>query len=164
MSQPHDAPLTANPYQSPTTATGTWVAEGTASVTPRTVDLLSRTRPWVMLVSIVMFIASALMVLGGVAGLAFSSLGPGAMPMMGVLVVYVIMGLLYIIPAIYLFRYARRISDLKLSQHFTDLEAALQAQKSFWKFVGILTMIAMGIYAIAIAGAMTVAVWQAAGS
>ena len=131
MSQPHDTPLTANPYQSPTTATGTWVAEGAASVTPRTVDLLSRTRPWVMLMSILTFIGSALMVLGGFAGMAFSSFAPGAGAMVGIMAIYVIMGLVYIVPAVYLFRYARRIGDLKLSQHSDDLEAALQAQKSF---------------------------------
>jgi hypothetical protein len=36
-----------------------------------------------------------------------------------------------------------------------DLEAALEAQKNFWRVVGILTAIAVGLYAIILFGALT---------
>jgi len=59
----------------------------------------------------------------------------------------VAIALFYIVPALYLFRYAANIARLRNSGRADDLENALQAQKSFWKFVGIVAAIVVGIYA-----------------
>jgi hypothetical protein len=66
----------------------------------------------------------------------------GIMPILG--------GLLYFFPALFLGRYASRIGNLAASSRTEDLENALDAQKSFWKFMGILTSIVLVLYLLLI--------------
>lgn len=49
-------------------------------------------------------------------------------------------------PATYLARYASRIASLRGTGRVDDLERALEAQKSFWKFVGLATVVVFGVY------------------
>jgi hypothetical protein len=68
-------------------------------------------------------------------------------------------GVLYFLPALLLFRYASRINDLWTNRSVRALEDALEAQKSFWKFVGILMLVVIVLYLLVIvfafmAGAM----------
>jgi hypothetical protein len=57
---------------------------------------------------------------------------------------YVLVALLYFFPAMYLYRYASGIARLREAGRVDDLDAALDAQRAFWKFVGILTTIVLG--------------------
>ena len=112
--------------------------------TPRAMDMLRATKPWVRLISVLIFIASAFLI--GIAVLlmtgafAFGGMRAGAGATV-VGVVYLAISCLYLAPAIYLNRYASRIGDLMRMNRADILEAALEAQKSFWKFVGILALI-----------------------
>ena len=63
---------------------------------------------------------------------------------------YLAMSLLYMMPGIYLNRYASRISDLMLLRREDALEQALEAQKSFWKFIGILFLSLVALYVLII--------------
>ncbi|MBC8107152.1 MAG: DUF4339 domain-containing protein [Anaerolineae bacterium] len=150
---PTPAPLPAGSlnYQS-------FSSSGEITLTGRAFDMLCKTRPWARLMSIVMFAVAGFMVLGGgfiiVAG-SISTRSGGLPVVMGV--VYIAMALIYIAPAVYVYRYASRISALVLQRRDVDLEAALEAQKSFWKFAGIITLIVMGLYAVGFAIAMLVA-------
>ena len=64
-------------------------------------------------------------------------------------------------PAIYLKRYASRITDLINLNRADMLEAALEAQKSFWKFVGIVAAITIALYIVGILVAVLFAtVWR----
>jgi hypothetical protein len=62
--------------------------------------------------------------------------------------IYVVMAFMYIIPSFYLMRYASRISTFLEEGGAVALDAALEAQKSFWKTAGILMAIFMGLYAV----------------
>ena len=128
---------------------------GEVAATGRALDALSATRPWVMLVSILLFIALAfaalfllLALLAGV-GAAFSD-GGGAAG--AVMLVFAVIGglalLLYFFPALFLMRYASAIGRLRNSRSSEDLESALVNQKSFWKFVGILTIVVISFYVL----------------
>jgi hypothetical protein len=95
------------------------------------------------------------MVLGGIilfiAALFGSMAGPrgsGVIGIMGTVMGLFILGmaLLVFFPALYLARYASRIAQLRGSGRVEDLEAALEAQKSYWKFIGILTVIWLVFY------------------
>jgi hypothetical protein len=164
------SPFDANPYSSPAVppaASPAQVTEANAVVPSRVLDLLRQTRPWVRLMSIVGFVVSALMIIGGGAAASFAMLGRGdsstyAMSA-GVLCVYVFMGALYLVPSLFLFRYASRITELLTNPQSLNLEAALEAQKSFWKFVGILTAIVLVIYLIIIVGAILAGIGGLAG-
>ena len=121
-----------------------------AEVSRRTIELLNQTRPWVQLIGVLMWIGVVLMALVTIflvgAALMGGGLGGG-----------LVIGLLYgFITAVYWFMaksltgYAKRINALSASESVRDLEDALEAQKNFWKTVGIITLVTILIYIVAI--------------
>jgi hypothetical protein len=115
--------------------------------TPVSLDMLRKTKPWVRLVSIVMLIGAGLMLVFGILAIGMSAtsntpLGAGqAFLMIG-------LSAIYIIPSYFLSQYASAIGKLNVTRRDSDLEAALRWQKSFWKFLGIFTLIIICFYAI----------------
>jgi hypothetical protein len=115
-----------------------------------------------------MFIGAALMgvaglamtVMGLLSGAAGSRSGPGGLGMIGAVIglVYVAMALFLFMPALSLSRFASRIATLRATGNVHDLESALDAQRAYWRFVGILTCIVFGMYVavfvVAIAASM----------
>jgi hypothetical protein len=116
------------------------------------VNMLSQTKPWVRFISVVMFIGSAFMILAGVVMMAAPMAAGGAFSVWTIIfgVVYIAMAVFYIMPAVFLWRYADRIAMFVQEGTAGSLASALESQKSFWKFVGILTMVIMAVYAVAI--------------
>jgi len=141
-------PPARDPYASP----GSPYAAGSGGgVTPVTIEALKETRPWVRLMGILGFIGSALIVLVSLTmfvGAGFAKqLG---MAGIGLGFVYLCMAVLYIFPSLYLLRYAGAIQALAVSRSSGDLEQALLHQKSFWRFAGIMTVIVLCFYALAL--------------
>ncbi|MBK1825995.1 DUF5362 family protein [Haloferula rosea] len=140
-----------------------------AGVTPAMVEALRATKPWIRFCAILgfictgfIFLAALFMGLGGgvmATSLGSSSSSGGAMPFAAMSavfsIVYVLMGLLYLFPSIKLWKYGSRIAELMSSQSSQDLEAALDAQRSFWKLVGILLAVFIALY-IAVIGVVVV--------
>jgi len=75
--------------------------------------------------------------------------GSGMMAGMGIF--YLVFSILYIFPSLRLWQYASSISNLESSQQTLDLETALDRQRSFWKFVGIMVTLTIILYIVAIA-------------
>ena len=123
--------------------------------TPGIHSALAGTKPWVRLVSIIGFISAGFMILGGVAGgVAGALMGR---PEAAVLIfIYPLMGLLYLVPSFYLFRFATRIGEYMQSGQEAQLELALDSQRSFWRFVGILSLIGIVLMVLGIAAAITI--------
>lgn len=121
----------------------------TLAFTPRAMDMLRQTKPWVRLIAILMFIGAGFMLIGALvlvfAGAIMSGRGG---PPAALALIYVPMALLYIAPAVYLNRYASRINELIQLNRADVLEATLEAQKSFWKFVGIMAAIVISLYLV----------------
>ena len=115
---------------------------GEFSVSDNMLESLRATRPWVKFLAILGFIVCALMALVSLAFLGGASKMPGPMagvgPMLGVL--YLLLVLLYFMPCLYLYKYAGAISRIPEGGQ-AAMEDALARQKSFWKFIGILTAI-----------------------
>lgn len=129
-------------------------------VTPLMIEHLRGTKPWVRFISIVLFISSALIFLGGFAMIFLGSSsriygGFGAI----IGVVYILFGILYLAPAYFLHQYASSINDFLQGGGDSAMENALGNQKSFWRFSGILTLVIICLYALfflfAIFGALT---------
>lgn len=110
--------------------------------------MLRQTKPWVRFMSVIMFIGSAFMVLGGAMMLAAGAAGAPGVPGAIAGLFYMVLAILYIVPAVFLWRYADRIGAFMLQRTPHTLAHALEAQKSFWKFVGILTLVILCVYAI----------------
>ncbi len=119
-------------------------------VTPLMVEHLRATKPWVRLISVVMFIFAGLIFLGGFLMLFMSSSsgmrGYGFGPLVGI--IYFVMGGVYLFPAYFLHQYASSIQDLLRGGGDSAMENALESQKSFWRFSGILTLIIICIYGL----------------
>ncbi len=116
---------------------------GEIVVSENMLDSLRATRPWVKFLAIVGFIICGLMALVSLAFLGAGSMkGPlaGIGPTVGVL--YLLIVLLYFFPCFYLFKYAGAIARIPENGQVA-LEEALARQKSFWKFVGILTAVVL---------------------
>ena len=128
-----------------------YAAPGVEAVvlTPRAYEMLRQTRPWVSFIGWVLFLLGVLAIAGAVIAsvvVATQQQAVMALPF----IIYVVVGLLYLFPGIYLRRYAARIRDvmnLRASEH---LEAALEAQKSFWRLVGVLFALVIGLYVLII--------------
>ena len=143
--------MSDNPYQA-TKLTEFSSPAGEADPTlDRAVSMLSQTKPWVRFISVMMFLGCGFMVLGGVGLIIGSAAGGFGMPgVTGFIIggVYIVMALFYIVPAIFLWMYADRIKLFVQERSTGTLASALEAQKSFWKFVGIIMLIVIAIYAV----------------
>jgi hypothetical protein len=106
---------------------------------------LRSTRPWVMFLAVLGFIGTAFMVLASLFMFAGAALplhaktSPTLYLMFGI--VYLLMTLFFcLIPAILLVRYSSAISRIPLSGQGA-LEDAIASQKTFWKYMGIFTIV-----------------------
>ncbi|HVH45019.1 MAG TPA: DUF5362 family protein [Labilithrix sp.] len=133
-----------------------------AEVSAASVELLRQTKPWVTFLSVMGFIGSGLMLLGGlfmmVAGAFVPKTGPTPFSPVLLGLFYLPMAFLYIYPSLKLWGFSSAIGRLLTQHTAANLEAALEQQKSFWKFVGILTIVLMTLYALLIVGIMVVGI------
>lgn len=134
-------------------------------LTPGMLEALRKTKPWVRFLSIIGFLCVVLMVVIGigvaVAGAFFG--GNQGKPgfegpfLIGMSLLYVLLGILYIFPSLYLFRYASAIGEaLAAPSKSAAVENALRQQKSFWKFAGIMTLIMFLVYIPGILAAIAI--------
>jgi hypothetical protein len=156
-----------NPYQAPQTDLTAPTAVAAGPVSAEAVDLLRRTKPWVRFFSVLGILGIVAMALGALAMVALS-FGPfRAMPLaarIGMGVLYLVIALLYIPPVLYLHRYAGRIRDLVEENSALNLENALRAQKSFWKYIGMFTVITLCVYVLVLVGVMVTGVVMGLGN
>lgn len=129
-------------------------------VTPLMIEHLRATKPWVRFMSIMMFISVGFMFLAGLVLMFMPLPAAGRMPGMGAIgILYFVLGGLYLAPAYFLHQFASAIQNLLQGGGDVAMETALGSQKSFWRFVGILTLVIICIYALvfafAIFGAMS---------
>lgn len=133
-----------------------------AGVTEASAELLRQTRPWVIVVAVVLAILSGFMLLGGLAVVGIGMLMPkvpgmggiGAAEALLMGAIYIPLAALYVYPTIKLWQYAAAIGRLLASHSSVDLEAALLRQKSFWKFSAITMLALIGVYVLVFVGAI----------
>ncbi|NOT48609.1 MAG: hypothetical protein HOP17_12770 [Acidobacteria bacterium] len=134
-------------------------------VTPLMIEYLRATKPWVRFMSVISFILAGLMVLGGLVMIVLPA-GPGMErfglgPMIGI--IYILLAGLYVAPAYFLHQFASSIGNLMRGGGDVAMEAALGSQKSFWRFVGIMTLVVMVIYVLIFVFAILFGIMSAAG-
>lgn len=140
-------------------------AEG---VSTTTLEHLRGTKPWVRLLSVLSFIGAFFMVLGGLAmmvGAGFlGEAGLEGMAGVGIGAAYLLFAVIYIFPALWMWRYASSIQTLLSSRRAADLDTAMRNQKAVWRFFGIIAMVILVLYAVILVGAIVFGALGAAGA
>ncbi len=152
------------PVSNPYAASGGSAASAETSLA--VVNLLRQTKPWVRLLAVLGFIGIAFMLLASVSMLALGSFAGNNLPAgfgIAMMVGYIVIAGIQLPAAIFLNRYASRIGALVNSNAPGDLEAAISAQKSFWRYLGILTLIMLCLYVLVIVGMIVVGIAGASG-
>ncbi len=143
----------ANPYASPASLpdvdTAEPAAEGPQAITPGIHRAMSETRPWVSFLSILAFLLGALMAVGSVSMVIVAIVLQDA-PILFMAALYLFYGGFVTGFGYYLFRYAKAIRVFNRNGRAAHLEAALVAQKSFWKLLGIFAAILLALMLVAV--------------
>lgn len=137
--------------------------DGQIAVSDDMLDALNATRPWVKFLAILGFVVIAFMVLAGLVMFVGFSVAPATSklpsfvgPALGIL--YLVLAVFcYLIPCLYLMRYANAITRIQVTGQ-AALEDALKQQKSFWKYVGIFTIVMLATYVLLVIGMIAFAV------
>lgn len=131
------------------------VAGGAGIITDRIVNALQKTRPWVLFLAILGFVGAAFTVLaaipmmmggammGNMEGVEADIAPFGGGMMIGMGVLYLVIGSIYFMASLYLLRYAGAIKRVSSSLSVADLETAMDQQASFWKLIGILALVSI---------------------
>ncbi len=120
---------------------------------------------WARFLAIIGFIGIGLVVLMGLMmGTVFGAMNDtygmsGASALAGpfATILYLIIGALYFVPTLYLFRFAKYSMEAIERKDQMSLNEGLKNQTSLFKFMGILTIIFLGLYALVILGGIFVA-------
>jgi hypothetical protein len=105
--------------------------------------LLGQTAPWAYLLAIVGFLSVALMIVVGI-GAGAVGLATGRAETVILMAIYPLSALIYFFPSLYMLQYAKRSRRFaRDEQSLAELEAALDAQRKFFKFAGIATVLAV---------------------
>ena len=153
--------MESNPYSAPaTTPQGSSDFSSAGAVSAAAVQQLAATKPWVRFMSVITFVCAGFMLIAAAGMVMMGSMGAmskggAAFPFTGVMgfgiaVIYAALSLIYIFPGVKLWKYANAIGMLIQSGREGDLVAALNHQRSFWKFVGILVLSMLVLYLVII--------------
>lgn len=116
------------------------------------VEFLRETAKWAKFLAIVGFVMIGLMVILSFFMGSFLSSMPGAdlspIPSAFYTVMYLIIAAIYVMPVLYLYRFATNMQAALKSQDQQSLQISLSNLKSHYKFIGILMLIVIGLYAI----------------
>ena len=114
---------------------------GTGGVTNTMLDAMVNTRPWVLLIGILVIIGAASILITTVRIFAGAPNSGFFLRMtMIVAVIYLMFSIVFIFLGRYLIKYSSAIGRLRITKEASDLEAALLAQKRFWELAGIIIL------------------------
>ena len=117
---------------------------------------LGGARKWINFLCILAFIGLGLMIILGLGfGTLISFLPTEAedIPLSGSMVglVYIVFAVVYLFPVIYLFQFAQRSKRYLRSNEGLELDEALRFMKIAYRYIGVLAIIMLSIYAVLIA-------------
>lgn len=128
------------------------------AVSEGVLEQLKGTRPWVLLIAVMLFVGTVFMIIAAL-GIIFAGSATG-MPSgfaTGMGVAYLLMAFIfYLFPGILLIKYSSAISSAIENASVNGVEMALNSQRKFWKFIGILTIIAIILMVLGIVAAIAI--------
>jgi hypothetical protein len=149
-----------NPYAAPAAEVG--VTDAGQGIDALLLQLRG-TKPWVRFLSVLGFIGTGLGVLAGLGLGAAGGLGAGLAMSESLMfgMIYVLMALLYFFPSLQLHRYAGAIEDALRTRASAAVATALQKQQTFWRTVGIMMLVLIVLWVLAVMGAIGAGVFAA---
>jgi hypothetical protein len=157
-----------NQYAPPTSNLDTLPNEG-GGITSAMLEALRKTKGWVMLVGIMLFVAAAFTILaalvmifaGSMLGASnTNSMPKGATAAMGAF--YLVFAVVYSALGFYLVKYSGAISRLIGDASSASMEIALQYQQKFWRLAGFLMLLFLIFAVLGIAAAIAIPAMMAA--
>lgn len=124
-------------------------------LTTRTLSFLTEIRKWVNFLAIMGFVGVGIMVIfglfaGSIFTRTFSQMGTGT-PFPSFLgYIYIVFALIYFFPALYLYKFGANLKVALGRRDSKSLELAFENLKSHYKFIGIMVIIVLSFYALAI--------------
>ncbi|HEX5743607.1 MAG TPA: DUF5362 family protein [Flavobacteriaceae bacterium] len=117
-----------------------------------TIQNLNETRKWTNFLSIMGFIFIGLMILIAFAVSSMMSTmaeSESALPFSGTVLgfVYLIIAFIYFFPILYLYRFSKYTKKALETQNSNDLNEAFKNLKSHYRFMGIITIVMIALYA-----------------
>jgi hypothetical protein len=113
---------------------------------------LAQTRPWLLFMSVLMFLGAGLMVLGGLFMMigGFAGGNDPALAMMGpgIGLVYIFFALLYAVPAWLMMQQVGAIGEVQAGGGTTALAAFLRHNRNFWRVIGGFTLVVLVLYCV----------------
>ena len=136
----------------------------TLSLTENTTILLYGAAKWSKFISIVGFVMVGFMILGGLLSGIIMSYMENQFAMMPFppfifSFLYLVMGALYFFPVYYLFKFSTQAQLAIKTLNSAQLEIAFRNIKSYFKFIGVLIIVVLSLYVLALIGAITFAVF-----
>lgn len=112
---------------------------------------LTEIRKWTKFLAILGFIFIGLIVLLGLiltfSGSMFGSY-MGGIERIAILIIYLLIGVLYFFPIYYLLKFAVNMKSGLEQNKQHDISVAFEFLKSHYKFIGILTIVVLGLYVL----------------
>jgi len=125
-------------------------------VSAQSKQYLTETGKWAKFISIVGFIGIGFMIIGGIGIILGGSMLPSQtaspFPISYLGGIYLMAGILYFFPVLYLYRFSDSTSKAMRIQNQNDFDQAMLNLKLHYRFLGILLIIVMSIYALFFVG------------
>lgn len=121
------------------------------------VSYLKETSSWTYFLSILGFVGVGFMVvvgiiisivLGNSAMAEFKPYNELGFPQALLGAIYIVLGLLYFFPVVYLFNFSRKIKNALSNSAVADFTSAFKYLKSHYKFIGIFTIVVISMYVL----------------
>jgi len=123
------------------------------SLSDEALDYLQSTAKWTQFISIVGFVIIGLLTLGGISFMVIGSSLPGMefFPMAGGIIgaSYLIVALIIFAPVFYLYRFSTNLRIALRGGQEAALTEGFRYLRAHYRFVGIILLIVIGLYAIA---------------
>ena len=112
---------------------------------------LRETKQWAKFLAILGFIFIGLIVIVALGmSVIFPSTNYANFPSVMVAIIYLLLGVLYFFPVLYLYRFSSHMDKALTGKSLLDLNTAFKNLKSHYRFLGIFTIIILAFYILAI--------------
>ncbi len=133
-------------------------------ITDQTAGVLNQSARWAKFLSIVGFVMTGFMILASFILPELLARNTYAMPEMtvpvqGLRINFIIMAVLLFIPCLFLFRFSTKMKEALADNNQYIFEESFRNLKSTFKFYGIVTIIVLSIYALALVVGMLIAMF-----